>query len=446
MEFIIALFILIGFNISIWTIVGLARFSFENIGESLMIKRLTVWPQNPAPDFVISYQRQLDSAVKNLINDLINSYRIKADEVAAVIPAHNEEKTITKTINSLKKILPASHIYIANDASADWTSKIAKELNCQVFDAYPNMGKANVITHTIKLLRLTKFYKAIMIVDADSEVNEEYLKRALPLFNDPRVVAIAPHAESKWDKHQRLGWPLLFTAYRVRLYRTLQAVLRYGQTWSYTNVTTIVPGFASLYRSTAIEKININPRGLVIEDYNMTFEVHHKKLGKIAYSPGVKGFTQDPANFKDYYKQVKRWNLGFWQTLRRHKIWLSFFSLATIVYVAEVLISSFLFLLVPLLLIWFAFNSFSPWPLPFNISVFGATQINLLDLALGLLGIDYLTTIIVAWYEKKPILLLYGPAFILLRYLDAFVLLYTIPLAFIIKSDGRWVSPKRASV
>src|SRR3989339_1396260 len=231
MEFIIALFILIGFNTSVWATIGLARLFFENFKNNPAI-RFVFEPKNLAPDFIVLYQKRLDPDFKNLIKNSAGSSRIREDEVAVIIPAHNEEKTIAKTINSLKKILPGSHIYVANDASADWTSNIAKELNCQVFDAYPNMGKANVIAHTIKLLRLTKFYKAIMIMDADSEVNGEYLKRALPLFNDPRVVAIAPHAESKWSKQRRLGLPLLFTAYRVRLYRMPQAGFRDGPAWA----------------------------------------------------------------------------------------------------------------------------------------------------------------------------------------------------------------------
>ncbi|OGF27525.1 hypothetical protein A2303_01525 [Candidatus Falkowbacteria bacterium RIFOXYB2_FULL_47_14] len=427
MELIVSFILLIGFNLTAWTIIGLIRFFLEKLKIEKTPRTMI------APDFLALME-----------NRAFEAGGITADDVAAIIPAHNEAKTIAKTVNSLKRILPASHIYVANDASVDRTSDIAKRLNCQVFDAYPNMGKANVIVHTIKLLRLTRYYKAIMIIDADSEVNEEYLRKALPFFDDPNVVAVAPHAETKWDRHHPLDWSLLFTAYRVRVYRILQAVLRYGQTWTYTNVTMIIPGFACLYRSTAIEKININPAGLVIEDYNMTFEVHHKKLGKIAYSPQIKGFTQDPGNLRDYYKQVKRWNLGFWQTWRRHRIWPSLFSLTTLLYAGEVLISSFLFLLSPILLGWFALNSFLPFYLPFKIPFMDATQINFLDMMASLFLIDYLLTVITAWYEKKPVLLLYGPAFFILRYLDAFVLLYTLPLAFIIRSDGRWKSPTRS--
>ncbi len=50
-------------------------------------------------------------------------------------------------------------------------------------------------------------------------------------------------------------------------------------------------------RSTAaqsLREINISRSGLVIEDFNMTFEVHRKRLGIVAYTPGARCSTEDP--------------------------------------------------------------------------------------------------------------------------------------------------------
>ena len=51
--------------------------------------------------------------------------------------------------------------------------------------------------------------------------------------------------------------------------------------------------------------------------------------------------------------------------------------------------------------------------------------------------------VVISVVERKPILLLYGPVFALLRWIDAFLFIFTLPLAFAEKSDGRWVSPRR---
>lgn len=45
--------------------------------------------------------------------------------------------------------------------------------------------------------------------------------------------------------------------------------------------------------------------------------------------------------------------------------------------------------------------------------------------------------------DRKPILLFYGFGFIVLRWVDSFLFLITLPRAFISTSDGRWVSPRR---
>ena len=106
--------------------------------------------------------------------------------------------------------------------------------------------------------------------------------------------------------------------HRERIYAISQRLLKFGQTWRFTNATHIVPGFASMYRTDVLPQIEMNPPGLVIEDFNMTFEIYQKRLGKVAFSLGAVAVTQDPDNLRDYVRQIKRWGLGLWQTVRRH--------------------------------------------------------------------------------------------------------------------------------
>ena len=465
-------FTLFGINFTIWTIIGLIRFTTEKFNLAKILKNAP--PHSFLKWVFIFFKISGISLIftsfvllfKNIIrkiksiksreynnpnfisqnNNQIFSEKnldIKPEEVAAIIPAHNEESTIAKTIISLVRIMPAKNIFVGSDASTDRTVDIVREWRCNVYDINPNKGKANVLAFLLEHYQILEKYKAVIIIDADSEVDENYLTRSLPLFKDPDVIAVAVHAMSKWRDHWPPCFSQLYTAYRVRLYRVLQAIIRYGQTWKYTNASPIIPGFASIYRTSVLSHININAPGLVIEDYNMTFEVHHKKLGKIAYRPGIFGKSQDPLSFKDYFKQIKRWNLGLWQTVRRHGFWPSFFSLAMIVYLLEMIFFALFFLIIPILFIWIAANSFEPILFSFDVPIMGISQIRFIDLLIGIFLIDYIITLIVALYEKKPVILIYGFLFIFLRYLDAFILLYTIPLAYTTKSDGRWISPKR---
>jgi cellulose synthase/poly-beta-1,6-N-acetylglucosamine synthase-like glycosyltransferase len=414
MKLFLSFITLYGISIFLWASVGLCRFINEKI----------------------EYFRR-----KEKLDDSIPSGRITLDDVAVLIPAHNEEKTIKDCLEALSKVVPKENIYLGSDGSSDNTVGVVRELDYKIADIQPNGGKARTLKYLIDHFSICESYKAILIMDADSEIDKHYLKMALPLFDDPSIVAIAGHANPKWERHWSPRWSMFFIAYRVRLYKLTQALLRYGQTWKHSNVSFIVPGFASMYRCSVLPKIEITAPGLIIEDFNMTFELHHQKLGKIAYTPRVRCVCQDPHNLKDYYEQVRRWYLGFWQTIRLHGLWPSFFWLSLGMFIIEMLLQSIIFLIVPLTLVWFLLmpdETLSLW-LPHM----GLTEISLLDVVIGVFVADYLITIIVSIAEKKPIMMIYGFGFVFLRWIDALLFLMTLPLSFRVKSDGRWVSPSR---
>jgi len=404
MTWIIAFFTLAGYNFSFWILVGILRFLFERLPQ----KRKRGRPPKP----------------------------ITPNEVAAIIPAHNEEMIIRRTIRALLKVLPKKNIYVASDYSTDKTVPIARSKGVNVLDVKPNLGKARALVYTMKHYKLLTRYKAMIINDADVEIDKDFLKKALPLFRDKEVAAVAPHGVTRWRNYR--PWQTLFIAYRIRLWRVIQIGMRFGQTWKFTNVTFIVPGSLPLYRTSVLKKLEIDAPNLIIEDFNMTFELRKKKLGVVAYKPSVFGVHQDPYSLKDYIKQVKRWELGFWQTVKRNGIWPSMFWIATGSFIIELSFFAAFLLFVPFLLIWFALNSFQPLDVPLV-----SARLTIIDVAIGLFVMDYLMTVIAAIFEKKPILLLYGFGFIFLRYIDAFLHLYTLPLAFVTKSTGTWTSPKR---
>ncbi len=405
MVWVLAFFTLAGYNFSFWMIIGILRFFFEKFSSK---KRKRGRP----------------------------STLISPKEVAALIPAHNEERTIGRTIRALLKVLPKRNIYLASDYSTDKTISVARSFGINVLDIKPNKGKAKAIVYTLDHYRLLKRFKAIIINDADAQIDKNYLVKALPLFQDKTVAAIATHGVPRLKDYGI--WEMFFIAYRLRLWRVLQFGMRFGQTWKFTNVTLIIPGSLSLYRTEVLKKLDIAAPGLIIEDFNMTFEVHKKKLGRIAYDPGIFGIHQDPYSFYDYVRQVRRWNLGFWQTVKRNGIWSSIFWLSTGSFIFELLSYALFLICIPVIVFLFILNSFQPINLYFI-----SSHLTTLDLLVGVFAMDYLTTIIAAIVEKRPIILLYGLGFFWLRYIDSIIYIYTLPMAFFFKSKGTWISPKR---
>lgn len=370
-----------------------------------------------------------------------NTKPIRAEDVAVVIPAHNEESVLPLCLNALGRIVPMSNVYIGNDGSTDGTVAIAEAAHCRIEHMRLNKGKAFTIQRVLDEQHICERYRAVMILDADSEIDPHYLERALPLLNHPGTAAVAGHVLTNWRKHLLPRWSMFFIAYRLRLYLVLQAILRYGQTWGPTNVHYIVPGFASIYRAEVLKEIDIAAEGLIIEDFNMTFELHRKRLGKIAYSPSVRCVSQDPASLKDYFRQLKRWNLGFWQTVRRNGVWPSLFWASLSVFIIELVIFSAFILTLPFQLLYFWFNdaTFNVISLPLA----GDNALTLNDLVIGLVLFDYGLTVIAAIIARKPLLLIYGIGFFAIRFIDAFLLIYSFVLSYFVRSDGRWTSPAR---
>ncbi|UVK57313.1 glycosyltransferase family 2 protein (plasmid) [Mesorhizobium sp. AR02] len=366
---------------------------------------------------------------------------VRLADVAVVIPAHNEAVALPKCIAALKEIIPARQIYVASDGSRDATVTIARAAGCRALDIQPNGGKAKAIDRAIRHYRLCDRYKAVLIQDADSEIDRHYFRHALPLFDDPGVAAVAGHVLSRWREHRWLSLDMIFAAYRTRLYRILQTAFQYGQSWKWTNVSYIAPGFASIYRTSALRLIDITAPGLVIEDFNMTFEVQRKRLGRVAYSPRARCSSEDPFSLNDYRKQVQRWYLGFWQTVRRHGVWPGRFWLSLGGLLAELIVISLFALALP-----FAAVLYLATGIETPAVSLGAMAVHLVS-PLGLLAlffaVDYALTLVVAVIECRPSLLVYGMAFPFIRLLDAALFLRALFKSFSAKSDGRWISPER---
>lgn len=406
MVWILAIFTL-GYNFTFWVIIGIIRVVFEKI---------------EAP------KRKLEKKLEPL--------PISFSDVAAIVPAHNEEAGIRRTLSALLEVIPRQNVYVVSDYSTDKTIEIIRSMGVRSLDLRSNKGKAKALVYIMNEYGLLKAYKAILINDADSVVDPSYIVSALQYFRDPEVAAVSPHGKTRWGRTKLSE--LFFISYRARLWRIMQFGLRFGQTWKFTNVSYIIPGAYSIYRTSVLEQLEIDAPGLVIEDFNMTFEVQKKKLGRIVYSPKISATHEDPFTLDDYVRQLRRWNVGFWQTVKRHGIWPSLFWLSAGSFLIELTLYTLFLMMVPFIISLLILNSFDPVTVPLL-----NRRIGVFDIFIGVFLADYLLTVFVAIVERKPVILLVGLGFIFLRFVDGIIYLISIPEAFLRKSSGTWVSPKR---
>jgi cellulose synthase/poly-beta-1,6-N-acetylglucosamine synthase-like glycosyltransferase len=407
------LIVLFGLSLAFWTVVGL----FRRVSE--------------LPGLRPRYPPQC---------------RLRPADVAVLIPARNEALVIAATIRSVLRLVPPENVHVVADGCEDETAAIALSYGLNVLEVEPAGGKAAGIESAVRLFDLPGRFAVLLLLDADTELDRDYLWRGLPLFDDPDVVAVAGYARTSWRPAELSRTGRLLVAYRTRLYAVMQW-LKYGQTWRWTNLTAIVPGFASMYRTWVLPRIDLNPPGLVIEDFNMTFELHHKRLGRIAFHPGVSATTQDPDNLRDYVRQITRWQLGLWQTVRRHGFWRSWFCLALAAFLVEVITASAALVLLATVLVLAPLADLghlllgTGWSAGLDRALHG--WISLPGILLYLVLPDFLLTCAAAAAMRRPALLRYGLAFLPIRMIDATVMLWTLPRAWRAQSTGRWTSPGR---
>jgi poly-beta-1,6-N-acetyl-D-glucosamine synthase len=367
-------------------------------------------------------------------------------DVAVLIPAHNEAEVIAESLAAIMDLIPSWNVHVVSDASTDTTVAIARSAGAKVYQTDENLGKAGALQDALRRFRIIERFPVVMLLDADTRVDPGYFAAALPLFDDPEVVAVAGCVRTAADRAFSFMGQLLI-GHRRRIYAIGQRVLKYGQTWQRFNATHIVPGFASLYRTSVLPHIDMNPPGLVIEDFNMTFEVYQKRLGKVGFTLSAVAITQDPDNFRDYVKQTKRWALGFWQTVRRHRPQANLFSAMLSVLMLELVTSSVVFLVLPLVVAILVmpelFAGAPSWPVFGPVYTATAAHMTLSVILFGVFIPDLIITVIVVVLERKPSMLLFAGFFPLLRVVDATLGLYALMLTFRSRSNGRWKSPAR---
>ncbi|MDO8513735.1 MAG: glycosyltransferase [bacterium] len=242
-------------------------------------------------------------------------------DFCVAIPALNEEKVIDSSICALKRIVRKEHIYVVSDGSTDRTASLAKSQNVNVLSLTGRVGKARALDRLIKSKKLLERYRYILFSDADSRLSSNFYEE-IKKFIDLKPACIVGTVTS-----DRKG---LVSAFRTYEYSFTHRVFKNAQDKMGTIL--VAPGCASLYRSDVLSNLDFSGRTLT-EDFDLTLQIHTKKLGKVIYAPKAKVVTQDPLTLRDYCRQVLRWYTGFWQNVVLHKLYRSYSRIGLELYI-----------------------------------------------------------------------------------------------------------------
>lgn len=232
-------------------------------------------------------------------------------KLALLLPGHNEELIIAHTIRSA--IVAGQNIrdiYVVNDASTDRTKQIATELLGK--DHVLNVrrsGKALAVKKAVKKFQMEKRYVWLHVADADSIFSPDYFREYRKKLDDQKYAVAVGFVQSL-----RGNW---ISTYRALTYTYSQHVNRRIQ--SKLGMISVFPGPITCFRTDIFSKLEMDGTSLT-EDFDITLQVHRKKLGKIVFIPKAINYTQDPQNLRDFWKQNMRWQRGFFQGVRKYKI------------------------------------------------------------------------------------------------------------------------------
>jgi glycosyltransferase involved in cell wall biosynthesis len=95
-----------------------------------------------------------------------------------IIPAYNEENTISKVIDEIRQLHCGLDILVVSDGSQDKTAQLARQKNVSVVEHPFNMGYG-VAVHTGYKYAAIHSYDYLIQMDADGQHDPNYIKRLL---------------------------------------------------------------------------------------------------------------------------------------------------------------------------------------------------------------------------------------------------------------------------
>ncbi|MFH1960243.1 MAG: glycosyltransferase [Nanoarchaeota archaeon] len=245
------------------------------------------------------------------------------------VPAHNEESTIERTIDSLLNLdYPKNKlkIIVVNDCSTDKTWEVIQKYKDKVelINKTKNPGKAESVNLAIAKCK-TEFFG---VLDADSIVDKGALKKSLAYFDDEKVIAVTPgmKIEEPGTFLQKIQYvEYIFGVFLRKVFAFLDSIH-------------VVPGPFSIYRKWFFDKHGEFDTNNLTEDTEMAMRIQLNHY-RIENAIDAKVYTKCPKKFGPLLSQRIRWYVGFMKNCIKYK---KLFSLKYKILGLLVLPSSFL--------------------------------------------------------------------------------------------------------
>lgn len=230
--------------------------------------------------------------------------------VSVIAPAYNEGEKVILSVESIKKLdYPQNkiEIVIVDDGSTDNTYEVAKSLvgkNIRAF-TQKNKGKAAAVNLGIKKCK----GELIVVLDADTMMKEDLLRRAVPYFrDDPSVGIVVPTL--KPYKPKKLLEKIQLVEYVISAFN--RKILSFIDSLPAASA-------CSIFRASLFEKYGGFDEGNLTEDFEIALRTH-KHGHRLVHLVDSYAHTYVPNTFKKLYRQRLRWGYGHFYNLKKHRL------------------------------------------------------------------------------------------------------------------------------
>lgn len=274
--------------------------------------------------------------------------------VSVLIPAHNEEAVLQRTMMSVyRSDYSRIELFVINDSSEDRTKAIARNFQRRYGKRFARMTVLNVRVRG-KALAMNAALAHVkgslmMCLDADSSLDPTAISRAVSYFQeDPKLMC----ATSSVKIYEGRG--LLNLLQRVEYMVSTQA----KKTEAVANMQYIVGGAGSLFRTRFVKAVGGYDHTTMTEDIDLSMKLlkrYGSRQYKIRHLADVVTMTESVTSFRDLLKQRYRWKYGRYQAfLKNRELFLSrrkdLNKVLSWVYLPYALVGEVLFFLEPIVL------------------------------------------------------------------------------------------------
>ena len=306
--------------------------------------------------FILSFAGYLYSRESARERKRLDKHPTELPSLSLMIPAHNEELVIEKTIRTiLASDYPQAklEIIVLNDGSTDGTAtildRLAGEFKClrpiHIPKGEGGKGKAAVLNRGLKLAR----HRMIAIFDADNQPQPSSLRYLASQFElDPSLGA----ALGKFRTLNRnKNWLTRFINIEGL---SFQWIVQAGR-WKLLKVATL-PGTNFIVRKEVLDEVGGWDEQALTEDAELSLRILEAGY-RIKFVPYAVTWEQEPEDLATWFRQRTRWARGNFYLMRKFIAGIStaknkalglevfYFLCLYYVFVAAILTSALLFVL-----------------------------------------------------------------------------------------------------